>query len=196
MEVMLSDMPAVHLECTGFLHPVLPENELLHGFSENDSLSLHQLYATYAGALLGIISKLIKYEDLAEDILQESFVKIWKSIDKYDPGKGRVFTWMARIARNTAIDYLRGQACSKNLKTTDIDVISPYVDKNNAIQLNTDTIGIKELINILPQAQRDILDLVYFQGYTQVEVAERLQIPLGSVKSKIRYAILVLRGRF
>ena len=196
MEIVLSAFPAVRLECKGSLPPEIPDDELLAQLKKGEELSLYKLYQMYAGPLLGIIIKFIKYDDLAEDVLQETFVKIWKSIDKYDPEKGRLFTWMARIARNTAIDYLRGQACAKILKTTDIDVASPNVDKRNYVSYNTDTIGIKELINVLPQAQKQILDLVYFQGYTQLEVSDRLQIPLGSVKSKIRYAILVLRAHF
>lgn len=178
------------------LHQDMPEREFIEAIKAGNHSSLYQLYKLYAPSLLGIISKVIKFDDIAEDILQESFVKIWKSIHKYDPDKGKLFTWMARVARNTSIDYLRAQACAKCLKTTEIDLATFHVEKYNPVFYNTDTIGIRELINVLPQCQKQILDMVYFQGYTQVEVSDRLQMPLGSVKSKIRYAIILLRGHF
>jgi len=174
----------------------LKEKMLIEELKAGNSFYLHKLYDLYAPALLGIISKLIKYDDLAEDVLQETFVKTWKSINKFDPDKGKLFTWIARIAHNTAIDFLREQAGVRKLKTLGIDMVSFQVEKNYPVNYNTDTIGIKELINILPPSQKQILDLIYFQGYTQIEVSERLQIPLGSVKSKLRYAILLLRSHF
>lgn len=178
------------------LHHDMPERELIEAIKAGSNSCLYQLYKMYAPSLLGIILKVIKFDDIAEDILQESFVKIWRSIHKYDAAKGKLFTWMARVARNTAIDYLRGQSCAKCIKTTEIDVAIFNVEKHNPIYYNTDTIGIRELINVLPQCQKQILDLIYFQGYTQAEVSDRLKMPLGSVKSKIRYAILLLRGQF
>ena len=197
MIATLSDLPQVHMpQSVGEISSVLPENELIKDLKGGNSLPLYKLYEMYAPSLLGIITKIIKYDDIAEDLLQETFVKIWKSIDQFDPDKGKLFTWMSRVARNTSIDYLRGQACAKNLRTTDLDLSTIQIEKNNSVNYNIDTIGIKELINVLPQSQKQILDLVYFQGYTQVEVSDRLQIPLGSVKSKIRYAIVLLRDHF
>lgn len=173
-----------------------PERQLLEEMKAGDSHCLYKLYKMYSPSLFGIILKIIKYEDIAEDVLQESFVKIWKSIDKYDPNKGKLFTWMAKVARNTAIDYIRGQACAKCLKTTEIDGVTCHVEQHHPVSYNIDTIGVKELINVLPKVQQQILDMVYFQGYTQIEVSDHLQMPLGSVKSKIRYAILMLRNHF
>lgn len=192
-----TEISKIHIsKNVGTLHQDMSEYELIEAIKAGNNLYIHQLYKMYAPSLLGIILKVIKFDDIAEDILQESFVKIWKSIHKYDPEKGKLFTWMARVARNTSIDYLRGQACAKCLKTTEIDVATLHVEKYNPVYYNTDTIGIRELINVLPQSQKQILDMVYFQGYTQVEVSDQLQMPLGSVKSKIRYAILMLRGHF
>lgn len=197
MVALHPDIPEILIsKNVDLLHRDLPERDLIEQIKTGNNLCLYQLYNMYAPSLLGIILKVIKFDDIAEDVLQESFVKIWKSIHKYDPDKGKLFTWMAKVARNTAIDYVRGQACAKCLKTTEIDVATFHVDKHNSVHYNTDTIGIRELINVLPQSQKQILDLVYFQGYTQLEVSDRLQMPLGSVKSKIRYAILMLRGHF
>jgi RNA polymerase sigma factor (sigma-70 family) len=197
MVVILSDVPPEQLDqAVKPLRVNLKEKELIDELKAGNSIYLEKLYDLYAPALFGIISKLIKYDDLAEDILQETFVKTWKSINKFDPQKGKLFTWMARIAHNAAIDFLREQAGVRKLKTLGIDMVFFQVEKNYPVNYNTDTIGVRELINVLPQLQKQILDLIYFQGYTQVEVSDRLQIPLGSVKSKLRYAILLLRDHF
>ncbi|WP_442591193.1 RNA polymerase sigma factor [Pedobacter sp. AW31-3R] len=197
MVTLYADMPQIDMnENVVSMHHHQSERELVQEIKAGNNACLYKLYKMYAPSLLGIILKVIKFDDIAEDVLQESFVKIWKSIHKYDPDKGKLFTWMAKVARNTAIDYVRGQACAKCLKTTEIEIATYHVEKHNPVFYNIDTIGLRELINVLPQAQKQIVDLVYFQGYTQLEVSDQLQMPLGSVKSKIRYAILMLRGHF
>ncbi|MBB6502507.1 RNA polymerase sigma factor [Pedobacter cryoconitis] len=158
--------------------------------------SFSRLYANYASMLLGVILKVVSSREVAEDILQETFIKIWKSIDQYDPDKGRLFTWMACLARNSAIDYLRGKNFAKSSKNDDIESVFTQVNNSYYFRYNTDVIGIKELIGTLPDSQKQILNLVYFQGYTQVEVSDKLHIPLGTVKSKIRLAVKELRCYF
>jgi len=118
-----------------------------------------KLYQMYAPALMGIISRIVKSEVTAEDVLQITFVKIMSSIDGYDPLRSRLFTWMAEIARHAAIDRL----------------------------------GIKHLASNLQPSEKEILHLIYFEGYTHSETAEKLDIPLGTVKAKLRLAISSLR---
>ena len=158
--------------------------------------SFSRLYVNYASMLLGVILKVVSSREVAEDILQETFIKIWKSIDQYDPDKGRLFTWMACLARNSAIDYLRGKNFAKSSKNDDLESVLSQVNNANYFRYNTDVIGIKELISTLSDSQKQILNLVYFQGYTQVEVSDKLHIPLGTVKSKIRLAVKELRCYF
>ena len=173
-----------------------PESELIQQLILGDKRGLEKLYKSYSAALLGIISRIVKQPDLAEDVLQETFVKIWKSADQYDAAKGRLFTWMARLARNKAIDHLRSRGELNSLKNDDLNDFTLAVNELHQIHYNPEIIGIRQLMNVLTPEQKAILDLVYFQGYTQLEASQALNIPIGTVKTRIRFSIKVLRSFF
>lgn len=173
------------------------EEKLISGLLAGDKLAVKQLYRQYAPSLLGVIKRIVKFDEIAEDLLQDVFVKIWKSISTYDSNKGKLFTWMVNLTRNLAIDYIRSKSALKDSKTDDISEllnlgIEPFADGSE----KTDTIGIKNLIGVLKKDQKIIIDLIYFQGFTHVQVSEELNIPLGTVKTKLRLAILQLRKHF
>ena len=172
------------------------ERKFLEDLKERDSLSFRRLYQMHSASLLGIIMRIVPAREIAEDILQDSFVKIWKSIHLYDPDKGKLFTWMAKLARNSAIDYKRGKTFAKSTRNEDIDSVYSQVDHFHYVPDRTDSIGVRDLMGVLTASQKQILDLVYFHGYTQAEVSDELQIPLGTVKSKIRIAVKELRAYF
>jgi len=172
------------------------ESRLLLDLKERDSISFRRLYMSYSPSLLGIILRVVPAREIAEDILQDTFVKIWKSLDQYDPEKARLFTWMARMARNSAIDYKRGKSFAKSILNEDIDSAFSQVERFHHVNERTDTIGVRELMHRLPDSQKQVLNLVYFHGYTQAEVSDELQMPLGTVKSKIRLAVKALRSCF
>ncbi|KIO77200.1 hypothetical protein TH53_10985 [Pedobacter lusitanus] len=170
--------------------------EIVRELKKQTQQSFNKLYLRYASLLFGVILKLVPSREAAEDILQETFVKIWKSIDQYDADKGRLFTWMSCLARNTAKDYLKGKNFAKSSKNDDIDSVYAQVNDAHYFRYNTDIIGLRELIAVLSDSQKQIVNMVYFQGYTQVEVSDELHIPLGTVKSKIRLAVKALRYYF
>ena len=172
------------------------EVEIVRELKKQTELSFNKLYLGYASLLLGVILKLVSSREIAEDILQETFIKIWRSIDLYDADKGRLFTWMSCLARNTAKDYLKGKNFAKSIKNDDIDSVHAQVNDSYYFRYNTDIIGLRDLVAVLSDSQKQILNLVYFQGYTQVEVSHELHIPLGTVKSKIRLAVKELRCYF
>lgn len=173
------------------------EEELIKGLKLANAQSIEQLYQMYSGALYGIISRIVKFDEIAEDILQDTFVKIWKNIDQYDPNKGRLFTWMANLAKNSAIDQTRSKHYAIAIKTDDLqDLPVETLDHNSHININPDFIGLKQLTSHLKPDHKVIIDLFYFEGFTHVEVAEQLNIPLGTVKTKIRQAIIQLRHYF
>jgi len=172
------------------------ESRLLLDLKERNSMSFRRLYISYSCSLLGIILRVVPAREIAEDILQDTFVKIWKSLDQYDPEKARLFTWMARMARNSAIDYKRGKSFAKSILNEDIDSAFIQVERFHHVSDRTDTIGVRELMHKLPDSQKQVLNLVYFHGYTQAEVSDELQMPLGTVKSKIRLAVKALRNCF
>ncbi|ETZ19559.1 RNA polymerase sigma factor [Pedobacter sp. V48] len=174
----------------------IAEDELVRGIQRKCEIQFKLLYKMYAPALMGIISRIVRSDVAAEDVLQETFLKIWSSIDGYDSSRGRLFTWMAATARHKSIDYLRSRSQINESKNQHIEDFSPELDNNYQVALNPDTIGIKQLTNTLHPSEKELLDLIYFQGYTQSEAAARLEMPLGTVKTKLRRAINSLREYF
>lgn len=150
----------------------------------------------YSGSLFGVISRIIQQPELAEDTLQETFIKIWNSADNYDSSKGRLFTWMMNVARNLAIDKLRSKDFKNANKNQDIENNVDFIDAQKRVIFNADTVDIKDMVSALKPEFTDILNMVYFKGYTHVEAAEELNLPLGTVKTRIRMAITELRKNF
>ncbi len=172
----------------------IDQDELVALLQKRDESALSLLYDKYSLALFGVIFRLLGDKKLAEEQLQECFLKIWNGIDTYDPKKGRLFTWMMMIARNSAIDATRKKAFRKNEKTDSLDNHVSVIEKANRIDLNVDHIGIKEVIRKLNTKYVKIIDLLYFQGYSQSEAAEYLDLPLGTVKTRARTAIKFLKN--
>jgi RNA polymerase sigma-70 factor (ECF subfamily) len=151
------------------------------------------LYDHYSAALYGVISRIIKNEGIAEEVLQDVFLKIWDRIDQYDQAKGRLFTWMLNLARNQAIDKTRSREMGNDKKTNDIDSIVSIVESQNSNQQSVDAIGLKEVLNTLPEDQKFVVTYLYLKGYTQSELAKEFDIPLGTVKTRLRMAMIELR---
>jgi RNA polymerase sigma factor (sigma-70 family) len=186
-----------NLDLKPIVSAISREELLINGIRAGNKSSIEQLYQMYSSSLMGIISRIVKFDEVAEDILQDTFVKIWKSISQYDSSKGRLFTWMANLAKNTAIDQIRSKYYVHTIKTDTISSTHVEVlDKRNHFQLNADTVGLKQLVYHLRPDQKQIINLIYFEGYTHVEVAEVLNMPLGTVKTKIRQSIIALRKYF
>lgn len=161
-----------------------------------DEKAFNYLYDNYSGALYGVIWKVLNVEELSNDVLQEVFVKIWKNIDQYDSSKGRLYTWMLNIARNMAIDTLRSKRYQQDQKTTDIENTVYTNDSSRTSFNNTDTLGLRKSVMNLKPEFRTLIDLAYFQGYTQDEISKTLNIPLGTVKTRLRNAIIELKTVF
>lgn len=169
------------------------EEELVMLLRTQDQNAFSYLYDNYAGALNGIIIRMVDEAQLAEDILQEAFLKIWNNFQQYDSGKGRLFTWMINITRNLTIDTLRSKGYKKQRKISrDENSVSNYHDKSYSAD-KFDSIGLQKQLSNLKPAQKSIIDLAYFSGYTQEEISKEMGIPLGTVKTRMRSAILELR---
>jgi len=171
------------------------EKDIVKMLHQNDKQVMAIIYDQYAPALYGVVLRIVKTEAAAEDVMQDSFVKIWKNGTKYNSSKGTLFTWMLNITRNTAIDKIRsaGFRKSERIQTLDDHV---YNQESTSHAINPDEIGVKELLNNLDDKYKEIVDLIYFNGFTQQEVSEHLNIPLGTVKSRLRIALRELRGIF
>ena len=158
-----------------------------------DQAAFARLYDSYSGAIYSIILQIVNDEELANDILQEVFINIWRKIEMYDAEKGRLFTWMLNIARNASIDMLRSRGYRNSRKNQSIQENVDITVPGNTEQMNIDSIGLKKLLEKLKPEQRVLIDLSYFKGYTHEEIAEQENIPLGTVKTRIRNALIQLR---
>ena len=172
------------------------ESELVFALNKHDNNAYNYLYMHYRGALYNIICQIISDTETANDVLQEVFITIWKNIEKYDSGKGRLFTWMLNIARNTAINKTRSKIYKSSLKNDTLDNYVDFVDKISSNQQNINLIGLRKEVHKLKEDYKIVLELSYYNGFTQDEIAKFLNIPLGTVKTRLRNAVLDLRKHF
>jgi RNA polymerase sigma factor (sigma-70 family) len=167
------------------------ETDLVNLLKQRSENAFSYLYDNYSGALYGIIHSIITDIETANDVLQDVFVNIWKKIESYDSSKGRLFTWMLNIARNAAIDKIRSKGFRDGQKN---QPISETVDiSESATNPTIKDVGLRKVINRLKEEQRVLIDLSYFQGFTHEEIAKLMNIPLGTVKTRIRTALIQLR---
>jgi RNA polymerase sigma factor (sigma-70 family) len=170
------------------------EEELIQQIRQKDQKAFSYLYDNYSRALFGAVHAIVNDKEESEDILQKTFLKIWNGFSSYDPEKGRLYTWMLNIARNLAIDSTRskqGKMRSK-IQSTDENVYK-FENCLRATDQSHDTIGLKSILEKLKDDHKQIIDLAYFEGYTQEEMAIQLQIPIGTIKTRVRQALLKLR---
>lgn len=172
----------------------MTQEDILPLILKRDDRAFTKLYSMYNKSLFGVISNLIKEQEEAEDVLQEVFVKIWKNIDSYNESKGRFYTWILNIARNTAIDKLRSKGFNNSQKNLSADNFVHLLDDSNKLTDRIDTIGIKEFVKKLKPKCIQIIELLFFQGYTQQEASDELEIPLGTIKTQNRTCMNDLRN--
>lgn len=164
----------------------LIERHIVSLLAEKDDKAISLLYENYGDTLFGVAYKVVKDEELAQDVLQESFIKIWKKADTYDASKAKLFTWLFRIVRNTAIDKLRSVA-NKSDKEIQIDVSDVY---NVGVKgINPEHLDIQENLDKIEDKYRIVLEALFFEGMTQQEASEELDIPLGTIKSRLKIGL-------
>jgi len=158
-----------------------------------DDQAFSYLYDNYSSALFGVICQIIPDKEIASDVLQDVFINIWKKISSYDKAKGRLFTWMLNIARNAAIDKLRSRPYQDSLKNQPLTETVSSTAANRVVNPQVNDVGLKKVINKLKEEYRVLIELSYFQGFTHEEIAKILNLPLGTVKTRIRSALMQLR---
>lgn len=169
---------------------------LVTALQQKDAQAFAYLYDNYSAALYGIVLKIVNNAEDADDVLQEAFISIWKNMSTYDGKKGgSLFTWMLNITRNKAIDRFRQKnRIVENQKGFKIVSIGNEHVQTNTIA--TDTIGVTALVNKIKPDLQEIIDLHYFKGFTHQEITEITNLPLGTVKTKIRTAMTALKQVF
>ena len=174
----------------------LTEEELVNALRHREKMAAEALYDMYSASLYGVIVRIVIDTAIAEDVLQESFVKIWQSFSSYSADKGRLFTWMVNIARNLSIDKIRSKDFKNQTKNQELENNVTFIDEQKNTVYKPELLGIRDLVQKLKPEQKSILDLVYFKGYTHVEAADELGVPLGTIKTRLRMAIQQLRKSF
>ena len=172
------------------------EQELVLSLKQKDETAFSYLYDNYSAALNGVIYAMIGDVTLTEDILQEAFLKIWKNIDAYDETKGKLYTWMRRLTHNLTLDNLKSNQHKYQQKVVRDEMAVVNIQVNNSVMGKLDSQDFRRKLERLDPKQRQIIDLSYYQGFTQEEIAIKLEIPVGTVKTKIRSAIIELRKIF
>jgi RNA polymerase sigma-70 factor, ECF subfamily len=147
------------------------------------------LYHHYADAIYGIIHRILRRQEESEEVLQSVFLKIWNNIDSYNESKATLFTWMAQIARNAAIDMKRLKSFEMASNTSSFD----NTEYGMASESSEKNVDIQALIKNMPEKYKILLDKMFLEGYTQQEISDELEIPLGTVKTRLRDAIQTLR---
>ena len=169
------------------------DNQLIDLLKAGEESAYAKLYDNYASLLFGVIVRIVGDRREAENLLQDCFVKVWQNAERYDPVKGRLVTWLINIARNTAIDFTRSKYFSQKTKNQTIDNLVDKDTGNAVFSVSVDTLGLRQLVQKLTPACRQVIEWMYFEGYTQQEIADNFHIPLGTVKLRARSAMKELR---
>jgi RNA polymerase sigma factor (sigma-70 family) len=168
------------------------EAELVNMLKQRTQSAFNYLYDNYSASLYTVILSILQEKELANDTLQEVFIKIWRQIEQYNPEKGRLFTWMVNISRNASIDILRSKDYHSQKQNRELT--ENVYNAASTVNIETDKIGLRKLISNLKDDQKILIELAYFQGYTQDEISKLLNMPLGTVKTRLRSALIQLRG--
>lgn len=174
----------------------LSEDQLVALLRNGSRDGFNYLYKNYSNVLYGTILKIIHDEETASDVMQEAFVKIWHNIGQYDASKGRIYTWMLNICRNTAIDKLRSKGEIMKGKIHPGEDVVDNLANTQKTEQQTDTIGLRSMVAELRPEYHAIVDLAYYKGYTLDEISKTLDVPLGTVKTRMRAAMQQLRKKF
>ncbi len=161
---------------------------------QKDERAVEALYARYSGPLYSLAYQVTGAERFAQDVVQEVFVALWRDASRFDPAKGAVAPWLFSLARHKAIDLVRREANIRK-RTADVDLEFREADDDvdHETWLNYRREQVRAAIEQLTPDQREALELAFFGGLTHVEVSEKLGIPLGTAKTRIRSALLRLR---
>jgi len=166
------------------------EKQIVILLKDGDKRAINLLYENYSDTLFGVISKVISDKDLAQDALQETFIKVWKKAKTYDPKKAKLFTWLYRIAYNTAIDKVRSRS---NKTSKEVQIESSNVYKLTTKSLNQDVIDIKTHLKRIDEKYQTVINALFFEGLTQQEASDELNIPLGTIKSRLKIGLRELK---
>lgn len=166
---------------------------LVEKFKQKNEKAFESLYNMYSHSMYGVIHNIVRDKNIAEEVMQDVFIKAWQNANSYNNKKGRFFTWILNIARNAAIDKTRSKNFKKTKQNLSSDFFVDILETSESLNNKTDAIGIKKFINKLTKKCIEVIELLYFKGYTQSEASETLNMPIGTIKTRNRNCIKELR---
>lgn len=173
----------------------LPEIEkrIVALLKQGDKQAIRLIYENYSETLYGVIFQMLKNEEEAEDVFQEALLKFWRFSSAYDSSKGRLFTWMLNICKNTAIDRLRSKRFKEQRLIQGSEDLVGIGERLGEEGFDPEQLDLKDWVNKLEPRFLQIILIVYFEGYSHTEAAKRLDMPLGTLKTRVRQALKELR---
>ncbi len=175
----------------------LTDQELAAEISERNIDAFTALYDRYGRRVFGLAARMLNDSASSEEVTQDVFLRVWRRAQSYTPTKGKFTTWLFRIAHNRTIDELRKRRRDRNRHSSDIaehyDLESNEISPSEAVVSNSEYAQVRAAIHMLPPPQRRVVELSYFKGYTQTEIAAKTGQPLGTVKTRMRLALIKLR---
>lgn len=188
---------ALRLPVRGHLHLVtdLPPDDtaLVSGVVERDEAALEAIYRAYGGAVKSIARRVLHDEVLAEDVVQDVFVTLWRSPGRFDPDRGSLRTYLLTMAHRRAVDIVRSEV-ARSAREEKSPLPEPDADLEGEVWKRSQSEIVREAVAQLRDEEREAISLAYFSGLTYIEVAQRLQEPEGTVKSRIRSGMRKLAG--
>ncbi len=166
---------------------------LILAMQKGNEAAFSKIYDLYSKNIYSVIYVILRDHDLTEEVLQDVFIKVWKNANSYSLEKGRFYTWLLNIARNTAIDKTRSKAYKNSSKNLSTDNFVTILAGHDQLSEKTDAIGIRKFVNQLKPLCIKLIDFLYFKGYTQAETSEAMETPLGTIKTRARNCMNELR---
>ncbi len=166
---------------------------LVQQFQKKDQGAFEKLYGMYSDSIHGVVYNIVRDTAIADEIMQDVFIKAWQKSETYSSKKGRFFTWILNIARNAAIDKTRSKSFKQSKQNLDADYFVNIIASKDNLDRSTDAIGIKKFVEKLGKKCKQVIELLYFRGFTQKEASEELDMPIGTIKTRNRNCIKDLR---
>jgi RNA polymerase sigma-70 factor (ECF subfamily) len=179
-------------------HLLLADEDLLSFVGQGDSEAFTILYDRYGRAAFSLAYRVMGERQAAEDLVQDAFLKLWRSATSYRPERSGVRTWLFSIVRNRGIDQLRSHASRRRTQDR-LEAFTPRSQPSEAFAetwRNSQRDRVRDALNTLPPEQLKVLELAYFSGYTHVQVSELLDVPLGTIKGRMRLGLKKMRVYF
>ncbi|MEO8097952.1 MAG: sigma-70 family RNA polymerase sigma factor [Acidobacteriota bacterium] len=172
--------------------------ELAERLRQRDPKVMSALYDRYGRLVYSLIQRVVRDTGVAEDLTQETFLRVWNRAQAFDAQRGSLGPWIITVARNRAIDYLRssdGRMASRSIELADLDHPARFADIDDKALSMDRARRLKEAFEKLTPNQKTVLELAYYEGLSQTEMAERMQQPLGTVKTWVRAALKAMRDQ-